>query len=36
MIILFDLASVPPRDGGGQVSELHRTMSKPMLWSLHR
>ena len=36
VIILLDLASLPPRDGGGQVSELHRMMSKPILLSLHR
>jgi len=28
--MLLDLASLPPRDGGGQVSELQRIMSKPI------
>ena len=33
VIIFFDLAS-GPLDGEGQVSELHSTMSKPILCSL--
>jgi hypothetical protein len=33
--ILFDLALFPPRDGEGQVSELHVTMSNPIFDSLH-
>ena len=33
--ILFDLALLPPREGGGQVSELHMVMSNPTLVSLH-
>ena len=33
VLIFFDLASVP-LDGEGQVSEMHSTMSKPILCSL--
>jgi len=33
--MLFDLALLPPREGGGQVSELQLTMSKPIFASLH-
>ena len=33
--ILFDLALLPPREGEGQVSELHVTMSNPTFASLH-
>ena len=32
--IFFDLASLPPLEGGGQVSELQSTMSKPIVESL--
>jgi len=35
-MILLDLASLPPREGGGQVSELQWTMSNPMFQSLQR
>ena len=34
-MILFDLASLPPREGEGQVSELHVIMSNPIFDSLH-
>jgi hypothetical protein len=36
VMILFDLASLPPREGGGQVSELQWTMSNPIFRSLQR
>lgn len=35
-MILLDLASLPPREGGGQVSELQWTMSNPIFRSLQR
>ncbi len=34
-MILFDLAILPPREGEGQVSELHVIMSNPIFDSLH-
>ena len=34
-MILFDLASLPPLDGEGQVSELIVTMSNPSFEKMH-